>query len=49
MAAVDSDRPPLRLATGSTAARDMQAALESRLYELDSRREMTGNVDAFTD
>ncbi|GAA1193590.1 SDR family NAD(P)-dependent oxidoreductase [Pseudonocardia alaniniphila] len=48
MAAVDSDRPPLRLATGSTAAQDMQAALEFRLSELDSWREITDNVDTPT-
>ena len=36
LAAVDADRPPLRLATGSTAVREIRAALQGRLAELDA-------------
>ncbi len=36
LAAVDADRPPLRLATGSTAVEQIRAALRSQLDELDA-------------
>jgi len=36
LTAVDADRPPLRLATGSTAVREIRAALQGRLAELDA-------------
>jgi short-subunit dehydrogenase len=45
LAAVDAEQPPLRLATGSAAARDMRAALQARLDELDTWAEVTNAVD----
>ncbi len=36
LAAVDADRPPLRLPTGSYAVRTMRAALQAQLDELES-------------
>ncbi len=36
LAAVDADRPPLRLPTGGYAVRAMRAALQAQLDELDS-------------
>ena len=35
LAVVDADRPPLRLATGSTAVKEIRAALRSQLDELE--------------
>ncbi|WP_133826766.1 SDR family NAD(P)-dependent oxidoreductase [Actinomycetospora succinea] len=46
LAAADADRPPLRLALGASGARDMRAALEARLAELDEWRAVTDAVDA---
>jgi NAD(P)-dependent dehydrogenase (short-subunit alcohol dehydrogenase family) len=45
LAAVDAEQPPLRLATGSAAARDMRTALQARLDELDTWAEVTNAVD----
>ncbi len=36
LAAVDADRPPLRLATGSTAVKEIRAALRGQLDELEA-------------
>ena len=46
LAAVDADRPPLRLATGSTAVREIRAALQGRLAELDARAATSEAVGA---
>jgi hypothetical protein len=36
LAAVDADHPPRRLATGTTAVKEIRAALQARLDELDA-------------
>jgi len=45
LAAVDADRPPLRLATGSYAVQQMRAALQNQLDELDAWRATSEAVD----
>jgi NAD(P)-dependent dehydrogenase (short-subunit alcohol dehydrogenase family) len=45
LAAVDADRPPLRLATGSTAVETIGAALRSQLDELEAWRATSEAVD----
>jgi hypothetical protein len=45
LAVVDAETPPLRLALGTSGARDMQAALESRLGDLDRWANVTAAVD----
>jgi NAD(P)-dependent dehydrogenase (short-subunit alcohol dehydrogenase family) len=49
LAAVDADRPPLRLATGSTAVREIRAALRGRLAELDAWAAVSEAVDSGAD
>ncbi|MFI8101084.1 SDR family NAD(P)-dependent oxidoreductase [Streptomyces sp. NPDC086023] len=44
--AVDSPRPPLRLALGTSGATGMRAALEGRITDLDGWRHVTEAVDA---
>jgi NAD(P)-dependent dehydrogenase (short-subunit alcohol dehydrogenase family) len=46
LVAVDADRPPLRLATGSTAVTQIRAALCSQLDELDAWAAVAEAVDA---
>jgi short-subunit dehydrogenase len=46
LAAVDADRPPLRLALGSSGGRAMRAALQARLADLDEWQAVTDAVDA---
>lgn len=45
LAAVDAETPPLRLAQGTSGARDMRAALESRLGDLDRWEHVTAAAD----
>ncbi|MFC5063396.1 SDR family NAD(P)-dependent oxidoreductase [Actinomycetospora atypica] len=45
-AAVDADRPPLRLATGSYAAEQIRTTLQSRLAEMDAWSATSAAVDA---
>jgi hypothetical protein len=49
LAAVDVDRPPLRLATGSTAVAQIRAALRSQLDELDAWAAVAEAVDGVPD
>jgi NAD(P)-dependent dehydrogenase (short-subunit alcohol dehydrogenase family) len=46
LAVVDAEEPPRRLALGTAGARDMRAALEARLADLDTWRAVTDAVDA---
>ena len=46
LTAVDSDNPPLRLATGSQAVNDMRAALTARLAELEQWAPISNAVDS---
>ncbi len=46
LAAVDAERPPLRLATGSNGLEQMRTALRSRLDEYEAWRSVTESVDA---
>ncbi|MDO0928428.1 SDR family NAD(P)-dependent oxidoreductase [Streptomyces sp. TG1A-8] len=48
LAAVDADRPPLRLATGTTAVTEIRAALDARLAELDAWEAVSTAVDTPT-
>lgn len=45
LSAVDSDQPPLRLATGRVAVTEMRAALRARLAELDAWEQISLAVD----
>jgi NAD(P)-dependent dehydrogenase (short-subunit alcohol dehydrogenase family) len=45
MTVVDAENPPLRLATGSTAANNMRTALQARLNDLTTWTAVTNNVD----
>jgi hypothetical protein len=45
LAAVDAERPPLRLVTGSTAVRAVRAALRSQSDELEAWRATSEAVD----
>jgi NAD(P)-dependent dehydrogenase (short-subunit alcohol dehydrogenase family) len=45
LAAVDAERPPLRLATGSYAVTEIRAALRSQLNELEAWADTAGAVD----
>ena len=42
---VDVDRPPRRLVTGSTAVKEIRAALQARLDELDAWAAIAEAVD----
>ena len=44
-AAVDAERPPLRLVTGTTAVKEIGAALQSQLEELEAWRATSEAVD----
>ncbi len=46
LTAVDAERPPLRLATGATAVKEMSAALQSQLDEIEVWRTVSESVDA---
>jgi NAD(P)-dependent dehydrogenase (short-subunit alcohol dehydrogenase family) len=46
LAATDAETPPLRLALGGQAERDMRTALQARLADLDAWAELTRGVDA---
>jgi NAD(P)-dependent dehydrogenase (short-subunit alcohol dehydrogenase family) len=48
LAAVDSDNPPLRLATGSQAVNEMRNALTARLAELEQWAPISNAVDLST-
>jgi len=45
LAAVDAERPPLRLVTGTTAVKAIRAALQSQLEELEAWRATSEAVD----
>ena len=45
IAAADADKPPLRLALGSTAYASIKAGLEARLQELEAHKAVTLSVD----
>jgi hypothetical protein len=41
----DADEPPLRVALGAQAEKDMRAALQARLKDLDDWSELARSVD----
>ncbi len=45
LAAVDADRPPLRLATGGFAVKEIRAALQAQLDELEAWTSTAEAVD----
>ncbi|MCM3298341.1 SDR family NAD(P)-dependent oxidoreductase [Streptomyces pseudogriseolus] len=47
--AVDTEQPPLRLATGTTAVNEIRAALRTRLAELDTWEPVSSGVDTPAD